>query len=142
MTGKVNRNDSKTTKSSSIDSSHNGDEEDSVHLKQTNAALKTLLNQHLPENQQSLKDSQINLDKIANYCDSNYFQVSLVLFIRIFQEKKNLMVIINQFIDRQPRRSISRYQELCTTSISFDCKSNLFICIEYSGNHQSIGTAI
>ena len=88
MTGKVNRNDSKTTKSSSIDSNHNGDEEDSVHLKQTNAALKTLLNQHLPENQQSLKDSQINLDKIANYCDSNYFQVSLVLFIRIFQEKK------------------------------------------------------
>ncbi|KAH9425722.1 Abl interactor 2, partial [Dermatophagoides pteronyssinus] len=80
-TGDVNQNDSKTiTKSSSIESNHNNEddddnkEDDSKHLKQTNQALKSLLNQHLPENQQSLKDSQINLDKIANYCDSNYFQ--------------------------------------------------------------------
>lgn len=37
--------------------------------------LNTLLSTEIPEGLQSLADSHVNLERVAEYCESNYFQV-------------------------------------------------------------------
>lgn len=37
--------------------------------------LTTLLSTEIPEGLQSLTDSHVNLERVAEYCESNYFQV-------------------------------------------------------------------
>jgi hypothetical protein len=43
--------------------------------------LNTLLSTEIPEGLQSLTDSNVNLARVAEYCESNYFQVHEVLII-------------------------------------------------------------
>lgn len=40
------------------------------------AELAALLNTEIPEGQNSLSDSHSNLERVAEYCEGNYFQVS------------------------------------------------------------------
>lgn len=35
----------------------------------------SLIESEIPEGQQSLKDSHTNLEKVAEYCEVNYFEV-------------------------------------------------------------------
>lgn len=36
--------------------------------------LQTLMCQEIPEGRQNIKDSHTNLEKVAEYCEANYFQ--------------------------------------------------------------------
>ncbi|XP_075215702.1 abl interactor 2-like isoform X2 [Lycorma delicatula] len=45
------------------------------------AELAALLNTEIPEGQNSLSDSHTNLERVAEYCEGNYFQ-------EVFQQKK------------------------------------------------------
>ncbi|PRD32204.1 UNVERIFIED_CONTAM: Abl interactor 2 [Trichonephila clavipes] len=38
------------------------------------ADLMSLIDVHIPDGQQSLQDSHSNLEKVAEYCEANYFQ--------------------------------------------------------------------
>lgn len=40
------------------------------------AELAALLNTEIPEGQSNLTDSHSNLERVAEYCEANYFQVS------------------------------------------------------------------
>lgn len=53
------------------------------------AELAALLNTEIPEGQNSLSDSHTNLERVAEYCEGNYFQVRfliklLVLFMLLY----------------------------------------------------------
>lgn len=39
------------------------------------AELAALLNTEIPEGQNNLTDSHTNLERVAEYCEGNYFQV-------------------------------------------------------------------
>lgn len=39
------------------------------------AELAALLNTEIPEGQSNLSDSHTNLERVAEYCEANYFQV-------------------------------------------------------------------
>lgn len=41
------------------------------------AELVALLNTEIPEGQNNLTDSHTNLERVAEYCEGNYFQVSI-----------------------------------------------------------------
>jgi len=45
--------------------------------------LNTLLSTEIPEGLQSLTDSNVNLARVAEYCESNYFQVKYLLKLQI-----------------------------------------------------------
>lgn len=40
------------------------------------ADLLSLIEHDIPDGRQNLKDSHSNLEKVADYCESNYFQVT------------------------------------------------------------------
>ncbi|XP_075213221.1 uncharacterized protein LOC142319620 isoform X2 [Lycorma delicatula] len=42
------------------------------------AELAALLNTEIPEGQNSLSDSHTNLERVAEYCEGNYFQVQFI----------------------------------------------------------------
>lgn len=45
------------------------------------AELAALLNTEIPEGQNNLMDSFVNLERVADYCEGNYYQVlMMVLF--------------------------------------------------------------
>ena len=53
------------------------------------ADLDSLITSEIPEGRQNLMDSYTNLERVAEYCENNYFQVSLIsgfhfLFVRFF----------------------------------------------------------
>lgn len=39
------------------------------------AELAALINAEIPDGQNNLKDSYTNLERVADYCEGNYFQV-------------------------------------------------------------------
>lgn len=51
-----------------------------VHQNEMPSAMSDLLSlieNEIPEGRQNLQDSNSNLEKVADYCESNYFQVSI-----------------------------------------------------------------
>lgn len=42
------------------------------------AELSALLNAEIPEGQNNLTDSFTNLERVADYCEGNYFQVNFL----------------------------------------------------------------
>lgn len=44
------------------------------------AELAALLNTEIPEGQNNLADSHTNLERVADYCEGNYFQVFLKFY--------------------------------------------------------------
>ena len=47
------------------------------------ADLDSLITSEIPEGRQNLMDSYTNLERVAEYCENNYFQVSLYTFFHI-----------------------------------------------------------
>ncbi len=43
------------------------------------AELAALLNTEIPEGQNNLSDSHTNLERVAEYCEGNYFQVCSIV---------------------------------------------------------------
>lgn len=43
------------------------------------AELAALLTNEIPEGRNNLSDSHVNLERVADYCETNYLQVTLVL---------------------------------------------------------------
>ena len=43
------------------------------------ADLDSLITSEIPEGRQNLMDSYTNLERVAEYCENNYFQVSIML---------------------------------------------------------------
>ena len=48
------------------------------------ADLDSLITSEIPEGRQNLMDSYTNLERVAEYCENNYFQVSFMLNSRRF----------------------------------------------------------
>lgn len=51
---------------------------DTKELPTSMADLMALIEQEIPEGRQNLRDSHANLEKVADYCESNYFQVRII----------------------------------------------------------------
>ena len=47
------------------------------------ADLDSLITSEIPEGRQNLMDSYTNLERVAEYCENNYFQLSLCTFCHI-----------------------------------------------------------
>ena len=45
------------------------------------AELAALLNNEIPEGRNNLCESHINLERVADYCSTNYLQVSIALVL-------------------------------------------------------------
>lgn len=43
------------------------------------AELAALLTNEIPEGRNNLSDSHVNLERVADYCETNYLQVTLIL---------------------------------------------------------------
>lgn len=54
---------------------------DSKELPTSMADLMALIEQEIPEGRQNLRDSHANLEKVADYCESNYFQVGYPFYV-------------------------------------------------------------
>ena len=47
------------------------------------ADLDSLITSEIPEGRQNLMDSYTNLERVAEYCENNYFQVSIMLNVKL-----------------------------------------------------------
>ena len=60
------------------------------------ADLDSLITSEIPEGRQNLMDSYTNLERVAEYCENNYFQVSIMLSPLRFGHKNKNYEYLNQ----------------------------------------------
>ncbi|KAF8790624.1 Abl interactor 2 like protein [Argiope bruennichi] len=80
------------------------------------ADLISLIDHHIPEGQQSLLDSHSNLEKVAEYCEANYFQFSA----DSETETEILKSCVKKLQDASPLQKSSKESPTCFRQKSHD----------------------
>ena len=65
------------------------------------ADLDSLITSEIPEGRQNLMDSYTNLERVAEYCENNYFQVSLISGFHFLFVRYNLLFCLVRYATKK-----------------------------------------